>query len=64
MKMYKNIEKEAIELLNNKNLFNDKYKMKCLKWYQRIKIFFNSWIMALKVLPLVWQYIKKERNGN
>ena len=58
------IEQEAINLIKDKRLFNDNYKIKCLKWHQRIRIFFNSWFAALQVFPMIFQYLKKEqKNG-
>ena len=55
----KDIEKAAIDLLQNKNLFKDNYRMKCLKWYQRVRIFFDSWYATFQSLPIILKYIKQ-----
>lgn len=41
------------------NLYNYDYKMKCIKWYQKIKIFFCSWYQVLKNIRFIIKAIKK-----
>ena len=55
--------KELNEMINLFEQPKDAYKMKSLKWYQRIKIFFSSWYDALKYLPQVIRYIRLKENG-
>ena len=48
------------EIYNDKKLLK-RYKMKSVKWYQKIKINIIAWIEALKHIPA---FIKVIRNYN
>lgn len=48
---YEDVEK----LLKHKPI---PYKMRCLKWHQRVKIFFSSWYTTIKCLPIIITLIR------
>jgi hypothetical protein len=50
---------DDFKLLEENGFLKDNYKMKCLKWYQRIKIFIKSWIVAIQMIPIVIKHIKE-----